>query len=122
MTCTTARKLASSATNSTAMPNSVPTSDSAACTGLVLATTPTAPARQAAPAKTKTNSSTLTGAPFGMHAVTDRHVVPNNALCRWLARCARSRVVPVVVLVLAGRVVGGVAARLAPVAEDGVGL
>jgi hypothetical protein len=23
----------------------------------------------------------LTGAPFGMHAVSDRHCVPSNALC-----------------------------------------
>src|ERR687897_1688551 len=36
----------------------------------------------------------LTGAPFGMHAVTDRHCVPSTALCRWFARWARSHQVP----------------------------
>src|SRR5918995_983378 len=39
----------------------------------------------------------LTGAPLGMRAVTDRPCGPSNALCSWFARSARSLVLQVAV-------------------------
>ncbi len=46
----------------------------------------TSPVRPAASPHSATSTATpragrLTGAPFGVHAVTDRHFVPRNALC-----------------------------------------
>ena len=57
ITCTAARKSADWLTNSTATPKRVRTSDSAEWTGLRDMTTPTAPARMATPATTKTIQS-----------------------------------------------------------------
>src|ERR671913_1113400 len=50
--------------------------------------TPTA--RPATRPRVEAAPPALTGAPFGMHAVTDRHFVPRNARCWWFARFARS--------------------------------
>src|SRR5688500_5305271 len=78
ITCTAARKCASCATNSTATPSSVATSDSAECTGWRAKTTPSAPATMitAHTANTPTSTTLPFAASTPSAAVIDSDTAP----------------------------------------------
>src|SRR5918993_2271658 len=52
---------------------------------------------------TRAGTAAVIGAPFGMHAMTDRPCGPSSSLCSWFARCARSQDLPEAVEDVHGR-------------------